>query len=344
MNIDHRYRRLLERRIPVGEQMIKEAYEGVTGSNTRYILGAMAPVGPARTKRLEEQGDRVENQLRNRLTPEYPGLSFRRQGSVSNRTHIRYYSDVDVLVLIDKFHTLQHPLVPPNPYKGDVINDILVLRGRCRDELKKAFYEATVDDVGSTAVSMSGGSLACAVDIVPSNWYNTVAYTQSNQEHDRGVQVLNKVTRERKENYPFLFNHRLAIQDSMFKGVTRMLIRLIKSVREDYLDENPKAAIDFSSFDICSIVYRMPREYYESNLQEPLSIVSNCLLWLATVAENQELRANLAVVDDTRKIFDTDEKLPGMVLIMNDLYKTWQVAVEEQAARISFKTNAHLAA
>jgi hypothetical protein len=344
MNIDQAYQRMLNRRVPPDEQMIKEAYEHVRGTYTRYILGAMAPVGATRTRRLEEQGDRVENQLQNRLSAEYPALQFKRQGSVSNRTHIRYYSDVDVLVLIGKFHTVQSPLQPTYPYAGDVVDDLLVLRRRCREELTKAFSQATVDDSGSTALTLSGASLVCAVDAVPSNWYNTVAYDRGDGDYTRGVMVLNKSTKQRKTNYPFLFNSRLEVHDSCYSGSPRGLIRLLKSIREDHLEENPGTTIEFSSFDICSIVYRVPAQYFVAPVDQPLELIRNCMTWLATVLQNSDQQNALMVIDDTRKIFDTDRKAPGLLTILGALHKTWQAAMAEQQLVSVFRSRAHLAA
>lgn len=112
MTITDRYTRLLQRRAPSEDRIhekFEESYERERGDHTRYILGAMRPVDAKYTKRLAEQGDRVENQLGKRLEAEYPTLEFRKQGSVSNDTHIRYFSDIDVLTIIDKFVTLERP-------------------------------------------------------------------------------------------------------------------------------------------------------------------------------------------------------------------------------------------
>ncbi len=106
MSINNRYDNLLRRRASLEDRSLyyfSESFEKEKGEYTKYILGAMKPVEAKYTKRLIEQGDRVESQLAGRLDVEYSNLEFRRQGSVSNNTHIKYYSDVDVLVVIDKF-------------------------------------------------------------------------------------------------------------------------------------------------------------------------------------------------------------------------------------------------
>jgi hypothetical protein len=343
MNIEERYKRLTGRRIRMEKRsMVTEAYERESGYFTRYLLGAMAAVDPEETAELVEQGNRVENQLSKRLADEYPGLAFRRQGSVSNGTHIRYYSDVDVLVIIDKFYDLQPPLEPTYPYRGDVQDDLQTLRKRCADELGKAFWEAKVDDTGSTAVEISGGSLKCSVDVVPSSWYNTVEYNDGKGDHYRGIKVFNKFTGERKANYPFLYNHRLSRHDSTFVGIPRMLIRLLKSIREDQQREDSNDN-KFSSFDICSLVYRMPAHYFAVDRTMPLEIVRNLISWIDGVLASFALREQLQVIDDTRKIFDASEKVDGLGVINRDLKLIYAGAVREQGNSL-MKSAAHLAA
>src|SRR5262245_29482796 len=126
MTIQTKYQRLLSRRAPALERAVTrftEAHEHAPGETTKYLLGALAPVAPNLTARLTEQGDRVKKQLSTRLNGEYPYLEFRRQGSVSNNTHIRYYSDVDVLTIIDKFTTLEPPQEATYPYQGNPTDD-----------------------------------------------------------------------------------------------------------------------------------------------------------------------------------------------------------------------------
>ncbi len=123
-----------------------------------------------------------------------------------------------------------------------------------------------------------------------------------------------------------------------------MLIRLLKSIREDHLSENPRTDIEFSSFDICSIIYRMPYAYHTADISHPLEMVKLCLDWLTAVFQNQEFQNSAQVVDDTRKIFDTSKKLPGLAVIAKDLHEVWAAACAEHHYGQSFISRAHLAA
>jgi len=329
-SISKRYQNLLNRRAPAADRLVvefAEAYEKEPGEHTKYILGACRPVDSKYTQRLLDQGDRVENQLQKRISDRYPGIEFRRQGSVSNNTHIKYYSDIDVLTIIDRFVTIQHPQVPRIPYQGIPVDDLLVLRRNCVAELGDAFPKATVDDTGSTAISISGASLVCKVDVVPSNWFDTNAFAQSNLEHTRGIMVLNKDEMERKTNFPFLFNHLLNEFDSSRSGVPRMLIRLLKTIRADATDEGNK--IDFSSYDICSIVYRMPNALYTLNLKSPLDLFRNLLVWSERLISESALRDSLLVIDETRKIFDEGRKVTELRKLHAEAVELYNGAVQE---------------
>ena len=330
MSISNRYARLLARRAPAEDRQLykfAETFEREPGESTRYILGAMKPVEKKYTARLKEQGDRVENQLTNRLRPDYSGIAFRRQGSVSNNTHIKFYSDVDVLTIIDKFETLERPQVPAIPYHGDPIDDLAVLRTDCVRELRAGFPAVTVDNSGPKAICLRGGSLTCEVDVVPSNWFNTNAYAASGGEHHRGIQVLDQESRERIKNFPFLYNHRIELQDASYSGIPRSLMRLLKTVRADAEEEGPE--VGCSSFDLCSLVYRMPAQYLMVPVNRPLEIVGKLLDWLKATMENDALRQTLNVVDDSRLIYRDGSTVSGVRRVHADLNQTYEDAKRE---------------
>ena len=344
MSIDDRYERLLRRRAPSLERVLTkfaEAYEQQPGKWTKYILGAVAAVGKKRTETLNEQGTRVEEQLAARLKTPYPHLAFRRQGSVSNNTHIRYYSDVDVLTIIDKFEALEYPQQPKTPYTGNPEQDLLDLRNTAAKELASAFPAAKIDNTGSTSVGLTGGSLLCKVDVVPANWLNTNAYAAGAGENTRGIEVLSKEKMQRISNYPFLFNSRLDAHDARRTGIPRMLVRLLKTVKADYQEENPKQQVALSSFDLCSLVYRMPDAYLGSPVNQPLDIVRNLLLWLAHLHASEDVRSSLNVIDDSRKIFNEAQKVSDLVTLYAELRPVYEGAVKEQGG-YGYVTEAHL--
>lgn len=333
-NLDQRFDRLLNRRLPAEARSsvnFSERYasartrlDGWTDETDRYLMLAMAPIEPHYTLRLQKQGSRIENQLMNRLMDSYPNMEFRRQGSVSNDTHIRHSSDVDVLAFPGRFFSLEMPQANPYPYAENPEDTLLTFRCKARDELMQAFTIARVDDSGSTAIKLSGGSLACAVDVVPSNWYNTIEYSRSSFEAARGVQVLNKETLERVLNFPFRFNDRLHAQDHVRSGATRRMIRFLKTLKADLIEEG--FSIGLSSFDICSIIFRMEGTFRSSDGYgaRPEAVV--CFQWVTFLLNDATFRQGLWVVDDSRLIFDNAEKVQGLRFIQRELHDLLQAA------------------
>lgn len=335
MSVITKYERLLSRRAPQSDrifQQFSESFETEVGVASKYLVGAMQAVAPKYTDKLIEQGNRIEGQLRSRLAGEYPRLNFRHQGSVSNDTHIRYHSDVDVLVIIDKFETLESGLTPSLPYVGDPNEELKKLRKRCATELNTAFPFASIDDSGSSCVTISGGSLVCSVDAVPANWFNTIAWTKDKNESDRGVQVYNRDTNSRPKNYPFRFNQRIDGFDAVTFGIPRRLIRLLKSIKADHEELYSNVEIDFSSFDICSLIYRMPIQAGATLLLAPLQAVSSLIAWMESVLNQESLRRSLMTADDSRLIFDTSAKAQGLTILLQDLRGLLTQAQKEGAS------------
>ena len=65
----------------------------------RYVMRAMKAVDEEYTKRSKAAGEVVKQHLKELLT----NVSYEYQGSVMTDTHIRGASDIDLLVLCDKF-------------------------------------------------------------------------------------------------------------------------------------------------------------------------------------------------------------------------------------------------
>lgn len=329
MNIDDRYRRVLDRRSPATDRAvgaIKDVSAEVAGRYVKYLIAAMAPVATIYTEQLIEQGNRIENSLRDPLRRQGYKIDFRRQGSVSNNTHIRSYSDVDVLVILNSFFWVEAPLQVVSPYpawKTDFKN----LRGDCRSILESSFTAAKVDDSGSTAIKISGASLKCAVDVVPACWADTTAYREQGTETYRGVRVFDRYKEETNVNLPFYFNAALTARDDAFQGVPKALIRLLKTIKADIgSEQNYEWAL--SSYDICSIVFRMNDDAY-SYPDYPVLILAELGKWLDYLENNAHVRDSLRVVDESRVIFDKPEKKDDLAKLNRDI-KALLVGIHEE--------------
>lgn len=297
-----RLAQLEARRIAPEDRLIfNEGYKTIKyPENTKYALGAMMPVDAKYTNVTLEQADRVQNQLQQNLSssPEY-----RHQGSVSNDTHVRFHSDIDLLVITEEFYSLEQPQVPTIRYTGDPIKEILDLRSQCNQILKDKFPETIVNNAGAKSISIEGGSLKRKVDVVPSNWFDSNEYNEKKLDYLRGIQVTDKETKTRITNYPFKHNYMLNARDQRFHDNLKKVIRLLKNVRSD-----SDGKIDFSSFDIAGIAYHMPDVYLNITPHFPLPLSFNSQLWIKYLLDNESYRKSLYVVDGTRKIFDDDQK------------------------------------
>jgi hypothetical protein len=276
-------------------KLLNEAYRSLSQSESvRYVIGAMQPIDPEYTSNTYAQGERVCNQLRNRLTTK---CEYEYQGSVTNDTHIKARSDIDVLLLIDKFYTLEKPQEPTNPYKGDPIQDLLDLRKETITCLKSTFPEATVDDTGSKSISIHGGSLRRKIDVVPSNWFNTNKYAENGVKTYRGVQILDAKNRTRLKNTPFLHNAWIDYRDKSTNGGMRKAARLMKSLKYD------TELIELSSYDIVSLAFNMPDAYLIHPRGMELSLLNACSTFCTELQNDNQRRESLDVPDGHRKIF-----------------------------------------
>ena len=173
------------------KQFDPDEYETkLVGRATKYALGCMEQVKPKYTQTSLEEGQRVAEQLVRGL----PEVETRLQGSVPLNIHIYASSDVDLLLLTKRFVTVDAAVFPfYTPLPGiNVINALSVLRGEAAVLLRQKYPAATVDNTGSKAIALSGGSLARKVDVVPSHWHDGADYHKYRSEAVRGVRILDK--------------------------------------------------------------------------------------------------------------------------------------------------------
>jgi len=278
---------------------INEVYKKIVDDEAiKYAIGSMQDIDPIYTKNTFEEGNRVLNQLDRRLNNDENLVEFCFQGSVTSDTHIKAYSDIDLVTLHNKFYSLEDPLKPTTPYKGNPLEDLKELRNRCTKELELAFPEAILDKSKSKALGLSGGSLKRKIDIVIGNWWTTLDYDKTNIDYYRGIKLLDLHKDQRISNKPFLHNKLLDVQDKKLSGNLRKVIRLLKSLKYDADNE-----VNVSSFDIASIAYRMPDNLLNVEKGQELLLVKNTETYLRYLIDNEAVRNELMVINNMRKIF-----------------------------------------
>lgn len=301
---------------------------------TRYALGAMQEVDADYTRVGIETAERVGNQLHKELRDMGIPVEFRLQGSVPLNVHIRGVSDVDLLTLETSFliYDSSGRVAQTSGYASAGTRTSLSVLQNLRTQSEKIlvakFPAATVDTKGGKAIAISGGSLARPVDVVPSHWYDSIAYQTSKNERDRGVIILDKNVPKTIENFPFLHIARIDEHDRVAGGGVKKAIRLCKNVKNDAIDDGKK--IVFPSFDIAATMYHADLAALGVGVFYELAVLAETQRFLDELYHNPSKAKSLSVPDGSRRIFDTEEKFEGLKTLsveMDDLAK--EVAREQ---------------
>lgn len=302
-----------------------ESYQerGAEKEFTKYALGSMQAVDADYTRVGVEEATRVGKQLKAGLEKLGIGVEFRLQGSVPCDVHIRGASDVDLLVLEERY--IHYDRTGPKAQRGEYRNPVSYntldalrsLREHSERILTDAYYAAKVDTTGAKAIHLSGGSLRRDVDVVPSNWFDTVDYQRTGFEADRGVDILDKHAPARVRNMPFRHIQRITDRDRECGGGLKKAIRLCKNVKADAIDEG--TAIRLSSFDIASMLWHADVRALTVGVAYELAILGEATRFLDYLARNHAEAKKLYVPDGSRIVFDTDEKLEALTLLSLEL-------------------------
>ncbi len=246
-----------------------------------------------------EAGEKIKKHLAEKLPLYGFNPDFEYQGSVICNTHIKYHSDIDLLVLIDRFITVERPGESFVAYKGNVIEDMQALRNACYTILKEVYSVPEIDNNGEKSIKIKkGGVLKRDIDVVPANWFDSVKYKQYRNVYLRGVQVFNKTTCERTKNFPFLNKKLVDDKDKLCNGNYRALVRLAKNLK---VDSDSSAQIKkISSYDIQSIFFAV--ENTEINNLTKYELVNYGCDYLFYLLANTEVFRTMKVPDETRLI------------------------------------------
>ena len=301
--------------------------------STEYALGAMQEVGPQYTARSVETAQRVGNQLEKGLSDEGLSVEFRLQGSVPANIHIRGYSDIDLLVLRGDFLTyeragaLARAGYYSSPTNRSTAEVLLELRASSAKILKATFPAADVDTSGGKAVKISGGSLSRDVDVVPSHWYDNIAYQTSYAEADRGVSIYDRKTYTALENFPFKHIQLLDQRDTATSSGLKKAIRLCKNVKCDADRE-----IALTSFDVASLMYHADLTALARGSVYELGILAEAERFLDFLFHNPGTANALKVPDGSRLILDTQAKRDALTALSLELDALGMEVTKEQTA------------
>ena len=298
-----------------------------------YIRIAMKGVEPEYTQKSRDAGERVKEHLASELK----NVSFKYQGSIMTDTHIKGYSDIDLLTICEKFYqpdtiTFKTIIETPEkraqyfqtsidklqreinsiPYTGDDLNDLRVLRLDSERVLSEKYQ--THDLTKPKAIKIKNLSLNREVDIVIANWYDDVSSVINDKGDYRGIQVYNKETHSRENaDYPFLSIKRINDRSSETNGRLKKMIRFLKNIKA-----NSDHDIDLSSFDINAICYDIKvSEYQNLSFYELVPVLYN---QMKSIGTNQKHSDDLVSVDGREYIFRyNSSKLQNLKLLLAEV-------------------------
>ena len=302
----------------------REFFETLNESaGVKYAIGAMAAVDEAATKVSVREGERVADSLIKSLNSEGESVTRRLQGSVALDIHIKGHSDVDMLILVANPVSVELPKVVPNGYlpssdPRSLLQIIRDIRAKSERMLPVNFPKANVDCSSSKCISVSGGSLAREVDVVPAIWFDTIKYQSSSQDHDRGVKIYNKSDDEFLLNFPFTHIKLVNDRDALYGGNLKSVIRLMKNMIADMPDYKKRVVKQLSSYDLAAIGYHMNENLYAPYYMK-LSLVEKTRAHLAFLLAAKDYRSSLSVPDQSRKIFDNDGKVEALSILSKEM-------------------------
>lgn len=302
-----------------------------------FIRTAMKSVEPEYTAKSIEAGEKVKEHLRSVLS----AVDYEYQGSVMTNTHIKGYSDIDLLAITNKFYTRDisrvkqilenfdlrqrfnddsiRKLESENNlgfYHGDSLNDLLVNRLKSERKMQETYKECNTEQ--PKAIKIKNLSLHREVDIVIANWYDDVRSIINNKGENRGVQIYNKEKHAKgKADYPFLSISRINHRSSLTGGRLKKMIRFLKHCKAE-----SQYQIGLTSFDINAICYAIEVHDY-ANLSF-YDLVPILYLQLKRISEDSNYANNLISVDGREHIFKYDsekkENLKQMLAEVEGIY------------------------
>ena len=302
---------------------------------TRYALGAMQEVGPDQTRISLDTAERVGWQLNQGFIAAGRDVEFRLQGSVPLNVHIRRYSDVDLLTLDQNYRTYAPGGVRAirgfysTPTSETGTQRLAKVRAEAERILRASYPAATVDTSGSKAINISGGSLARAVDVVPSHWFDTAEWQSSQQDADHAVTILDKSVPKTIDNWPFLHIEKVRQRCESTLGGVRKAIRLAKNVKNDA--EADGAEITLPSFDVAGLMYHADRSLLLAGATYELAILAEAQRWLDYLYNNRAVAEGLRTPDNTRCIIDSPAKFDGLMKLSIELDDLLREVAKEQA-------------
>lgn len=300
-----------------GETVNKE-FLGVAGSKVlEYVKRSMQGVAKDYTDKSLEAGTNVKNHLKEVLS----AVDYEYQGSVMTNTHIKGNSDIDLLVLCDKFYYADNAFVEKQfnnalnsytlntyqvdrlrshvanvgSYEGNSSQDLRNIRLKSEGQMKTVY--SICDTSKSKCIAITNQSLHRDVDIVVAAWHKTYEGIRDSVTKKNSIRIYDKDQNDvgRVES-PFVSIERINTKDSAVYGRLKRMIRFVKTLKYDSKDE-----IDLSSFEINAICYNIyVNKYSGKTFYDLVPILAQ---EFAKIITDTNYRNDIVSVDGSEYIF-----------------------------------------
>jgi hypothetical protein len=309
-----------------------------------FIRVSMNGVDDAYTQKSKQAGEFVKSHL---INGGLNNVDFEYQGSVMTNTHIRGYSNIDLLAISSKFYTYpraavnnivndysnQYSYTPSQLTKLRSINSISDYLGDSSSDLKKLRLESesilkntySICDISKPkSIKINNTNLKREVDIVIASWYDDIRSIINDRENYRGIQIYHKeYNLSLKADYPFLSIFRINERSSLTSGRLKKMIRFCKNLKS-----RSNLGIKLNSFDFNAICYDIDTSKYINLSYYQLVYVLH--EQISNIITYQSVSDNIVSVDSSEYIFkDKPEKLESLKnlfveikLVYNDLKRT----------------------
>lgn len=303
----------------------------------QYVYMAMMAVDDEYTSKTKEAGQRVKDHL---LNGGLSNVSYHYQGSVMTDTHIKGHSDIDLLVICNKYYTYDaqnvqqilanninysnfqlsklRTIVGRESYQGNSLEDLRSIRLESENIL---YWKYDICDLTHPkAIKITNQNLHRDVDIVVASWYDDVDSILNDQKIPyRGIQVYDKVANNiSTPDYPFLSIDRINERSANTGGRLKRMIRFLKNVKVD-----SKNSIGISSFDINAICYNIaPYNYNNLHYLELVEVVCNQLY---KIVYDESYANRIVSVDGKEYIFKGNNKRVEIKKLYQDVFTIYSI-------------------
>lgn len=333
-NLNDRYnpeKRSLEKMVSLSSSLASDITD-----IQRYVYLSMMAVDESYTRISKEAGERVKAHLQKEQT----NVTYRYQGSVMTDTHIRGYSDIDLLTICEEFYSFDRVSttnvlesaqrnyynaaqisklqseINSTPYLGNANKDLRNLRESSERALSNMYDRCNISH--AKAIKITNQDLHRDVDIVTASWYDDVRSIINDKGIYRGIQVYDKVNDCKCDpDYPFVSIDRINSKSSETNGRLKRMIRFLKNVKSDSIQD-----IDLSSFDINAICYDIKKEEYIND--DYLHLVTIIWLQIYKIITDENYANRITSVDGKEYIFRGNKKREELQKLHTEVFSIYQ--------------------